>query len=206
MKFQVIPRNVVIVAIVVLLLTALGVGLYSAVYRQQSEHPAIEKIADIMQLPVAKVGNQKVTYTDYLTHLKAQRVFLKGPTAISQGVAREIGTEDRVQAYERAIRIAAMNYFAEKDDIVVTSLDVDRTFQDLVDRAGTSTNTGEILQFLQDEFGWDERQFKEFVVRPALIEDTLKQNRVLETQNMLVFDDELAELLNGEDTKRYISF
>ena len=162
MKFQVIPRNVVIVAIVVLLLTALGVGLYSAVYRQQSEHPAIEKIADIMQLPVAKVGNQKVTYTDYLTHLKAQRVFLKGPTAISQGVAREIGTEDRVQAYERAIRIAAMNYFAEKDDIVVTSLDVDRTFQDLVDRAGTSTNTGEILQFLQDEFGWDERQFKEF--------------------------------------------
>jgi len=138
--------------------------------------------------------------------LKAQRVFLKGPTAISQGVAREIGTEDRVQAYERAIRIAAMNYFAEKDDIVVTSLDVDRTFQDLVDRAGTSTNTGEILQFLQDEFGWDERQFKEFVVRPALIEDTLKQNRVLETQNMLVFDDELAELLNGEDTKRYISF
>lgn len=206
MKFPISPRKIIVVIIIALLLTALGVWLYSSVYIQKSDQPAVQRIADVLRLPAAKVGDQTVTYTDYMTHLKAQAVFLKGPTAISQGVARDIGTEDKVQAYERAIRIASMNYFAEKEGIVVTSLDVDRTFQDLIARAGTSTNADDIRQFLQDEFGWDEEQFKTFVVRPALIEDTLKQNRMLENQDALSFDDELADLLNGEETKRYLNF
>ncbi len=206
MKKQIKPVHIIIPVLIVLVLVGAGAGLYASVYQNQNEHPIVVNVADTLNLPVAKVGNQRVEYADYLTHLNAQRVFLKGPTAIAQGVSRDITTEDRVQAYERAIRIAAVDQMAEEAGIVVTSLDIDRTYEELVAQTGTSTSPGEIEQFLQDEFGWGIPQFKQLVVRPALLEDTLKQRRLTETQDPLAFDTELAAKISGDETKRYLSF
>lgn len=206
MKISIKPLHAVIGAAVILALGGFGGWTYYSVYVAESDDPAVLAVAGALQLPAARVGGTRVMYTDYQAHLEAQEVFLNGPTAQAQGLARELNTEDRVQAYERAIRIAAVNDMAVQAGIIVTELDVDRTYQDLIARAGTSTSEGEIERFLQDEFGWSKDEFKQFVVRPALIEDTLKQKRFQETEDALTFDRELAEKINGEETKRYLKF
>jgi len=206
MKEHVKPIHLIVASVAIIIVGGFAFATYSSLYQQKSDGAFAEMVSGLIPLPAARVGGQTVTYAEYLSHLKAQDVFLQGPTAQSQGLARELGTEDRVQAYERAIRIAAVTDMAEEAGLEVTPLDVDRTYQDLIARAGTSTSAGEIGQFLQNEFGWNIEQFKKYVVRPALIEDTLKQQRFTETQDALAFDRELAEKLNGEETKRYLSF
>lgn len=206
MKASIKPIHVLIASAIILVVGGLGFGTYWTVYQMQSEHPAVLTVASIFQLPAARVGDESVTYGEYQAHLSAQRVFLQGPTAQAQGLTREIGTEDRVQAYERAIRIAAVADMAAEEGVQVTALDVDRAYQGLIQRAGTSTNVGEIQQFLKDEFGWNEDQFKQYVVRPAILEDTLKQQWFTETQDATAFDTRLSEKLNSEETKRYLSF
>jgi len=208
MKIQITKAHlkVIIPVFIALILIGFGAWVYTGVYKQQSEQPFLVRVADILQLPVARIGNHQVTYTNYLTHLDAQKVFLKGPTAQAQGLARELGTEDKVQAYERAIRIAAVDDMAEEAGVVITPLDVDRAFDELIAQSGTSTDIGEVRTFLQNEFGWDETQFKQLVVRPALVEDTLKQKQLTESQDALAFDTALAAKLSATSTKRYLTF
>lgn len=206
MKFRIKPLQLIVICSAVILVAASGFGVYLAVYKYRVENPVVRGIADLLSLPVARVGGQTVTYTEYLDHVDAQRTFLKGPTAEQQGMAREMTNDDYSEALERAIRIAAVEDEAKKAGIVVTDLDVDRAYQDLISRAPTSTGIGDIRQFFKDEFNWNEDQFKQYVVRPAVLEDALSQAKYLETQDPLAFDAELAAKISGDEVKRYLHF
>jgi hypothetical protein len=104
----------------------------------------------------------------------AQRAFLSGPMAADSGVVRDITDTERQEALDRAIRIEAVAGLAEEADVAVTSLDVDRAYDDLVSRAGTSTSPEEIQAFLKAQFGWDEAEYKQYLLKPAFTEEILR--------------------------------
>lgn len=192
-------------SVVVLLAGGLLVLAYG-VYQEQWDSALVRRIPLVDRLPVARVDGQTVAYRDYLLQLDAARTFLSGPAAKAQGLGPEITTEVKSLSYERAIRIAAIDALARRESLVVTPLDVDRAYDGLVAYAGTSTTNDEIQAFLRDQFGWDIPSFKEHIVRPALIEDTLKQRRLAASSDAEAFDRELDAFLHGESVERFMRF
>ncbi|MCE9585966.1 hypothetical protein K8R04_01440 [Candidatus Uhrbacteria bacterium] len=157
---------------VVALLAVITAGLLASVYLWKSEHPLVRAFAS--SFPAANVDGRKISYGTYLVHVDAQRAFLNGPLAADSGVIRDITDSERQESLERAIRIEAVEGMAEESGVVVTPLDVDRTYEELVSRAGTSTSAEEISSFLSAQFGWDESEYKTYLLRPAFIEEVLR--------------------------------
>jgi hypothetical protein len=181
-------------------------GFAYGVQQKRWDTPFVRTLAAWLRVPAAKVGKRTVTYVEYLAHEDALRRFLAGPAARAQGLSEQPDAELRQQTLDRAIRIAAVEEFASARDFIVTPLDVDRAYDELIARAGTSTTPEEIRSFLLDQFGWEEEQFKQYVVRPAMIEDGLRQKKYRETNDPEAFTRELAARLRAPDVKRYLKF
>ncbi len=202
-----LSRRAVVIGVVFLLGCALaGAGLASSVYVFQNEDALTRSLAGWLRLPAARVGSRVVTYHDYLAHLGSLRVFLEGPLAAAQGLGGVVGPEQKQAALDRAIRIAAIDEMASNATLVATTLDVERAYDGLVAQAGTSTTSGEIQDFLRDQFGWNEEEFKKYVIHPALLEDALRAKRQRESGDATAFDRELEERLMREDIVKYLSF
>lgn len=198
-------RGAAIAAAAVFLLGGVSAVWYG-VYKTHGELAVVRQLPFVGLLPVARVGGKTVSFHDYAIQIDAAKTFLSGSEARAQGLSPEITQEIRQLSYERAIRIVAVEVLAERDELVVTPLDIDRAYDTLISYAGTSTTKEEIEGFLRNQFGWDVPSFKNYIVRPALIEDLLKQRRVATTQNVQAFEQELQAFLKGDEVKRYLQF
>ncbi len=197
----------IFIGVFVVMILALGTAtVVYGIHRYQWEGPGMRMMASVLHVSAAQVGDKKIAYGEYLHHLDAERKYLSGPAAKAQGMPSELTPELRKEALDRAIRIAAVEEFAQKRGVIVTPLDVDRVYDGLIAQAGTSTSPGEIQSFLRDQFGWNEAEFKNYVVRPALMEDVLKQKEFLATKKADAFDNELNERLKQPDIKIYMAF
>lgn len=195
------------VCTVALLIVGGGAAFAYGVYARQWDTPFVRRVAALVRLPAARVGSHVITYTEYLTHLDAEKRFLQGPAAQAEGLSGEPTADDRKSVLDRTIRIATVEELAAQNGLVVTPLDVDRTYDELVARAGTSTTPQEIQTFLMDQFGWTEADFKQYVVRPAMLEDGARQafeRRAATTTDATAFDKELEAKLTGPEVKRYL--
>lgn len=188
--------KILIGSAVILVLIALSASLYVSVYYWKSEHPFIRFVAS--SFPAAKIDGRTISYGTYLEHIDAQRAFLSGPMTADTGVVRDITDTERKQALERAIRIEAVAVLASEAKVEVTPLDVDRAYDDLVARAGTSTSAEEIQAFLKAQFGWDEAEYKKYLLQPAFTEE------ILRSKSDDTFDATLQARIDG--AKRYLQF
>lgn len=199
-------RAVVIGALFLAGFALAGAGLVTSAYVFQREDALTRSLAGWLRLPAARVGTRVVTYDDYLAHLGSLRVFLEGPLAAAQGVGGTVGPAEKASALDRAIRIAAIDEMALDAALTATPLDVERAYDGLIAQAGTSTTPGEIHDFLRDQFGWNEEEFKRYVIRPALLEDALRARRLRDSGDATAFDRELEERLKREDVVKYLRF
>lgn len=168
-----------VLAIVILVFGVGGVLLGRAILVEHSESSFVRQAARITHFPVARVGSDVITYQEYLVQADAQRKYLQGQEATTLGIGGVPTAEMQKSVYDQLIRVAATEDLAKKHNFQVTPLDVDRAYDDLIGQAGTSTKPGEIQTYLQENFGWSEQQFKEYIIRPALVKnglaDKLKQ-------------------------------
>jgi hypothetical protein len=200
-------RRLVIVGVGFLAIFALAVAwLFSSVYIFQNEDPVTRSLSAWLRIPAARVGSHIVTYDEYVAHKDSLKTFLEGPLAVADGLGGTIGPDEKQSALDRAIRLTAIEEAAKTADIVATSLDVERAYDGLIAQNGTSTTPGEIRDFLRDQFGWNEADFKRYVVRPALLEDALSAKRTRETQDESAFERELDERLQQADVVTYLRF
>lgn len=183
-------------SVVITILAVIATALFSSVYLWKSEHPFVRTVAS--SFPAANVEGRTVSYGTYLEHVDAQRAFLSGPMAVDSGVVRDITDTERQEALDRAIRIEAVAGLAQESGVVVTPLDIDRAYDDLVSRAGTSTSAEEIQAFLKAQFGWDEAEYKRYLLGPAFTEE------VLRSKEGEGFDAVLQARIDG--AKRYLRF
>jgi len=191
------PRMKLMVgSVVVVVLAGLVAFLLVSIYALKSEHPIVRAVGS--SFPAAKVEGRNVSYGMYLEHVDAQKVFLSGPMVADSGAVHGITDLERKEALERAIRIEAVEGLAAESSVEVTPLDVDRAYDELVARAGTSTSAEEIQVFLKAQFGWDEAEYKKHLLRPAFIEE------ILRSKGGDTFDATLQARIDG--ATRYLQF
>lgn len=187
-----------------LLVGLVGEGVL--ILRMHKETNLARTYARIFPLPAARVGHTWVLYREYLRHVDAQATFLKGPAAQALGYPAELTNELREQALDRAMRIAAVEGEGASAGLQVTALDVDRSYESLIQREGASSTPEEIRSFLRDQFGWDEADFKTYVVRPAMLEDALRQKKGTAGGVADTVDKLLQARMTNPTTKRFVQF
>lgn len=191
---------------VVLSLAVSASALAYEVYAKQAESPMVRRLAGAFHLSAARVGNGSVGYADYLIQLDALRAYLAGPAAQALGIPNALTPTNRMNALDRAIRITAVEQFAKERAIVVTPLDVDRAYDYVRQPEGATTTREEFQAYIRNAIGWEEPQFKQYIIRPALLEDLLKKKALEETKDATAFDKELADRLAGKDVVKYLKF
>lgn len=194
---------IVIVSALVILVGGISILLYG-IFNHQWDSPFVRRFAGVVS--AAKVGERRIAYAEYLKHVDAQAQYLSGPAARALGYPMEVTKEFRTQALERAIRMEMVEQMAKERGIIVTPLDVDRTYSALVARATSSTSPQEIRGFIFDQFGWTEEEFQRYVIRPGLIEDILNTKKLQETNDPEAFTKELEARLKGAMVRRYLKF
>jgi hypothetical protein len=176
------------------------------IYFKQWESPFVRKMASVFGIAAAKVGKDEVPYVLYLAHTDAAREIIKQPYAKELGAPDMLTPQLKSDALDFAIRTVAVEQFAQERNVQVMPLDVDRAFGRIRDQAGTSTSPEEIRAILETQFGMDEEHFKAYIVRPAVLEDLLKQKALDDTKQPDAFTNELDERLKKTDVVRYLKF
>ncbi|MDO8584344.1 MAG: hypothetical protein Q7R83_04155 [bacterium] len=193
MKISLSKKTWIVLLSIVGVMAALAVFctvmILGVFYRQWDSAPA-RGVMSALHVSVATVGSDPVSYETYLTHLGSVERFLSGPAGQTAGLGAVPTPEMKKSILEHAVRIAIIEQLAKERDIIVTPVDLDRSFDALIERAGTSTAPGEVKQALRDQFGWDEKDFKIFVIQPAMQEELIAQKMERDTGDKEAFAKE----------------
>ncbi len=202
-------RTVLIVGVVALIIFILGAT--SAVFaygitRKQWEGGATRAFASLTSFPAGRVDGEKAVYSDYLAQVDAQRVYLKTEDARQRQLPTDVNSETREAAYNQIIQIAGLNALAKENQVTISDLDIDKAFDDFVAQSGTSTQPGEIDNFLKESFGWDRAAFKNYFIRPGVLSQALraKMPGTTEEEKGAALGQKLEERLKQEDVKKYL--
>ncbi len=174
-SFRLKPWMLIVSALVVALLMAIFMFFANSFYWHPQDRPWIRKTAISLHLPVARVGSHAVSYEQYYVQQDATRTFLRSPAAQGENLPTDVDARSNQTLLTQLIRAAAVQELADEHKLTLTNQDVDKTYSEIINRAGTSTNLGEVAMYLKDTFGWTEDQFKQNVVRPATLETAVKQ-------------------------------
>jgi hypothetical protein len=181
MRISFKPWMLIIITVVLFgVLAGLG-GLANVLYWHPQDPPWIRSFIFHAPVPVARVGGNFVSYKDYLIQRDAAQTFLTAEAASQaaipdgQVLPTSLDTQAKKLILDQLIRATAVKQLAEAADLRLTDEDVTRSFEELIARAGTSTNPGEIDAYLKTTFGWTRQEFSQRVVRPATLETAVKQ-------------------------------
>jgi hypothetical protein len=195
-----------VLAFLILVFGLGGVLLGREILVKRTDTPAVRQIARFTHFPVARVGSRWITYFEYLSQTDAQRQYLQGKEAKALGMAGAPTLQMQQSIYDQLVRMAAIEDLAQKNGFEVTSLDVNRAYDELINQAGTSTQPGEVQAYLKENFGWDETEFKKYIVRPALLKNGMIEKRKKDTGKDDTFETEVDVRLNEGDVSRWLRF
>lgn len=170
----------------------------------KTENATIISLANTFGIDAAKVNGTPVPYSSYITHMQAARVFMRSPLAMAQGSTGEFGDTEKKLAYERAIRVTAVESMAAEKKISPSSADINGAFDQLIAQASTTTDPTEVDAFLKEQFNWSREEFKQNIIRPALLEESLRA-AYAEQGGAAAFETALQGILENK-TKRYLQF
>ena len=196
--------------VVVTVLVLLGVGAVTVAFafgitRHQWDGPATRQFARITGFPAARLASTKIPYTDYLQLMDAQKILLATEVAKQQGLNAVPEADRRKGAVETLLKNQAVEVIAEQEKVVVTPLDVDRFFDQLTGLASTSTTTTvqSVDEYLRDNFGWTQTEYKKYVVRPGMLREIIDQKRK-QNNSTNAIDTEIGQRVLQSDVKRYL--
>lgn len=194
-----------IMGVFVALIVVCGISVFTlwGFWFKQWDGPFATRVAGILHLPAGRIDGTFVAYTEYLTHLKAERTFLAGDVAKAQNL-KPTDAQVKALALDRAIRTVAVDLAGKNVGITVTALDAERVFQDLVSKSASTTSPGELAQFLKSNFGWDEDAFKQHVLRPAMTEDAINKKYEMNGKAPNSFTMELNAKIETGNVKKYL--
>jgi hypothetical protein len=185
-------------------LLVIGIFIVGILFHQWDSSSA-RAMARFFHIPAARVGDATISYDEYLLQVDARQRILSGPAARAQGMPTELTPEMKELALDSLLRVKIVNEFAAQRNIQVTPIDVSRAYDGLVAQAGTSTTPEMVHDFLRDQFGWSEEEFKLHVVRPALLEDELRSALLKENpDDANLLDKMIQERYASKDVKKYL--
>lgn len=201
------PLPVLIIAgvLCLLVLASAGAALTWEVYIKHSDGVFIRKTAEILPITAAKIGKRKILYRDFLKSKDTLRTFLASPAAKEQDISVPLDQALEKNILEKLVNQAALEELAEQKNITVSDEELRAFFTDVISAA--SSTTPDVGVYLLENFGWDEEDFRQNVLKPSLLEQRLAV-RMAEENNGdgSALATYMEKRLQEKDVVRYLKF
>lgn len=191
--------------LLLVLVSAIGLMLYGVYFKVNASGP-VRVMARVLNLPAAKVGSQSVSYDRFLMTRDAVVMFINSEAGQEVGAYMPPEKELNDNILERLIRQAMIADLAKQKGIMVDDEQVNLVFEDVKSAAASST-TPDVGEYLWKNYGWQEADFKEEVLRPALLEQDLATAMAQESEgNQYALEEALAKKRAEPDVVVYLKF
>jgi hypothetical protein len=203
-------KNKIITAFAILggliVLAGLGGLLVYGVYYKMNDSAPTRLVAKVFNLPAAKVGQSNISYSEFLSVRDAIKKFTNSDAGKEVQAALPPDKELSQNILERLIRQELTKQLAGQKNIAITDDEISTIFKDVVKVAASST-TPDVSQYLMNNYGWNENDFREKVLRPALLEQKLGAAMAQEKQgDQTAMETELVALRAKPDVVVYLKF
>lgn len=193
----------VLVCVLALLVALVGIG--RAIFIQHSDGSSIRWISNALPIPAARIGSRSILYRDYLKQHDALKHFLASPAAKSQQLNLTLNGDLEKNILEKLMAQEIMEELAVQKSVTITDADVRASFSQVV--AMASSTTPDVSVYLAENFGWNEEDFRQYVIRPALLEERLAKIEADEHQgDQSALSAYMDERLKSKDAVRYLKF
>jgi parvulin-like peptidyl-prolyl isomerase len=172
---------------------------YTAVslYKLQSTSGFIYGITKVIPFPVAKAGDSWVSYNSYLFELRHyMHYYTTQQDADFNGKDKGQLDEYKKQAMQDVINDAYVKQLAKKNDVRVTTADVDRQVQLVRSQNRLGSSERQFNEVLNEFWGWDENDFKRSLQQEMLAQAVVAK---LDTATNKQAQDTLTQLKGGAD-------
>jgi hypothetical protein len=178
------------------------------IYAKQADGASTRVIAKTFALPVAYVGKRSVSYTRFLETRDAVERFINSEAGQEVGASMPSRNELSKNIMEQLLRQKMVEEFAAKQNVTVTKEDIDLIFEQIVTEAAAQ-DTNDIGKYLQDNYGWNEQNFRDYVLRPAVLEQKTAMALAggsFETGDPYALEDALINRRQASDVVIYLNF
>ena len=184
-------------------LTVLSIWVMTAVYVKRSDNGFIRLVAS--WLPAAKIGSETIPYSEFIKTRDTLKVYMSSQAAKDAGMAQPITSDVEKNSFERLMRERIVAQYAYKNNIKINDQDVRASFSDLVMQ--TSSTIPNVAQYLSDNFKWTEEDFREKVVRPAILEEKVAAALTTSTADQYIeLESLIKKRMADADVKIYLKF
>ena len=158
------------IGLIVVLFGVFGVVLSVSSVKNLSDARWVLKVADVLNLPVAKVNNMPVSYVSYMDDVKTLKKFYAELPAGSTTLPTDEEISD--QALSRLIVNVMVKKLAGDFNVKIEQKDIDEVLNNLV----ASYPSKEAAESeLKTKYGWDLNMYVEKVVKPLLLEQKVSE-------------------------------
>ena len=156
---------------VIAVVAGIGAVVYQVYFKTADSGP-VRAVASVLGFPAAKVGTYTVSYKDYVETMDAIRKFVKSDAGKTIGEALPPDDQLKQNVMDRLLKQAMVQEAADQRKLTVADDDVRKVFADVV-RSAASSSIPDVAQYLYQNYGWNEEQFRQKILRPALLEQKL---------------------------------
>ncbi len=174
------------------------------VYAKQADGSSARIMAKTFALPAAYVGKRSVTYTRFLETRDAVERFINSEAGQEVGATMPSENELGQNIMEQLIRQKMVEEFADQNQVTVSKEEIDQIFEQIVAEAAAQ-NTTDIAKYLLDNYGWSEQDFRDNVLKPAVMEQKVSA-AMAEGGDMYALENALINRRQSEDVVVYLKF
>lgn len=164
-------------AAVVVICAVAGLGVYRA-YAKSASDPFTIAVAKVLRLPVVKLQDKNILYTDYIEDLKAIEVMAAYDTAQRAAGQPEVRTPGADMTREqmtdqvlwRLVNNVIISAAAEKYNITISDEDVATLKSSMLQNFKDET---ELELELVKRYGWKISDYEQKVIRPFILQSKL---------------------------------
>jgi hypothetical protein len=195
----------VIAVSVLLVIAGASACLAWQIFVKRSDAGYVRSVASVLPIPAGRVGSRVVLYRDFLTSRETLKTFLESPAAKDQGMSVPFDVNLERNALEKLLVQQVLEEIAEEKRVTVSEEELRQYFSEVL--AATSSTTPDVGSYLLQNFGWSEEDFRQEVLKPALLEQKISAALAEESKgdpdalNRLV-----AARMEKDDVVRYVRF
>lgn len=187
-----------------ILILAVSVSMVWAVTIKHSESAIVRKLSQALPIPAAKIGSRRLYYRDFLKARDTMRVFIKSDAAKDQGLNSNMDQTLESNIIEKMLTQAALEELAAKNNVSVSDEELRGNFAEVV--AAASSTTPDIGLYLLQNFGWTEEDFRQQILKPAMLEQRLFTILQKEDPSEEALRNKIVARLKEGDVVRYLKF
>ena len=153
---------------VLVVVAACGLTIYEVYYKVNDSKP-VRFLAKTFDLPAARMGKYKVSFDRFVKTRDAVTHFINSEAGKEVDAAMPPQDVLNRNVLDRLLKQLIVQEMAEQKKLEITDDEVKTVFADVVKAAASST-TPNISEYLWNNYGWNEEDFRSQVLRPALLE------------------------------------